>query len=794
MADALPLQVSEHATCDWVLSKMIPDQSMYTTEARRVVVTLMSANKNYAPSLFLKYGKELQDFEPLSQLTRRQCEEIITDTVKNNLVETYATAYMLAEYSKFYANYPLNSAGWQFMSGYLQVMFLLTSRGDRHFSKVHELGVRVRMALHRDKTQLPILNHLIEIHSTSTTLVDAFDKLKDYEIDIKQQEASGQILNNHLGSKVSRIRLAYQVIIENKPFISKRVQGKGGRKTRNSEQYILDKTDYPVRKITPNHTTNKSLNRYIASAETIADEDAISLLDNNFRPSKYTAKSAELQRWEVRNQARHSRRNQFAFPSNPRVLNLSGYQILFAELWQQLHLEKNKLPKRRGTAVLLLSLLSGQSITDVCDDLRVSKSERRLFAYDMDIKASKNPSLPKDEIPVFNLYIDITPNRRASVKKYRQSYDNTLHLPLPAALQVVLQNKFEVASADIDDILSTLKSKLGLPILSRQHIESALSFISTHCLNRPLHADLLTGTDVKHSAPLYYTSIKTQHLLTTYDETLKLLTKKLSPALHKQFYEDFPVLATTQSKPYIGSEMTLKASTCQKFFEQITDYAESYNGRLVHNSVLKEDRYIKQFNAYGVWLWHIIQIQTGIRPVNDAPGFLNQFNFEHRLLWVSDKENKDNQRQGRLIPLTDFAMTAVQNYVEYLQAFSAIHNVIYPEHPLPIEQIMNSQLPLLQIFSFNPKGFMSIKPSRIRHLLGKFFVHQDNWLRHQLRSMLTDQGNETLVCALFGHEHPSQEMMHPMSSASIYHLKTLTRALDNVAHRLKLRQVQVALS
>ena len=42
------------------------------------------------------------------------------------------------------------------------------------------------------------------------------------------------------------------------------------------------------------------------------------------------------------------------------------------------------------------------------------------------------------------------------------------------------------------------------------------------------------------------------------------------------------------------------------------------------NPSKKQDRYIEQFNAYSIWLWHIIIIQTGIRPVKHAPGTSTQ--------------------------------------------------------------------------------------------------------------------------------------------------------------------------
>lgn len=246
-----------------------------------------------------------------------------------------------------------------------------------------------------------------------------------------------------------------------------------------------------------------------------------------------------------------------------------------------------------------------------------------------------------------------------------------------------------------------------------------------------------------------------------------------------------------ERQSYIGSEMALNKLTCQKFFAELANGAESFNGRLERNLSIRKDRYIEQFNAYGIWLWHIIMIQTGIRPVVHAPGVLNQLDFIAGLFWVSDKEERQGQEQGRLIPLSKFLIIAIQNYIEYIKEFASLHNVIYSSEQFPIDDILNSRQPLIQIFSKNPKGFSGITPSKVRYQLKRFFSHQDNWLRHQLRSMLVNRAPEHLICALYGHEHPDQEAMHPMSSLSINELKGISNYLDEIACELNLKQVEV---
>lgn len=99
---------------------------------------------------------------------------------------------------------------------------------------------------------------------------------------------------------------------------------------------------------------------------------------------------------------------------------------------------------------------------------------------------------------------------------------------------------------------------------------------------------------------------------------------------------------------------------------------------------------------------------------------------------------------------------------------------------------------MIQLFSKNPRGFSGITPSKVRYQLKSFFSHQDNWLRHQLRTLLTNRAPEHLIRALYGHEQPDMEAMHPMSSLSINEIKSLSNYLDEVACEFNLKQVEVS--
>lgn len=764
----------DHSELQKVLDQLVPLDSPHYIKVQNLIINLIQIK----PSFCLYVGEHASLVMPV--FTSSECETIVRSVIKRKKIEDWAVTYMLVLFYQKYGQAHIDNEAWQFMSAYLQVIIMIAVRKDDHSAKVNQLSVRLRMGLKDNNPQSEIIKKLISIHAQYASLTDALAALRQYEAQVGNDEKLGRIVNKKLFGKIGQIRLAYEVVAENKAFVGKTYTSSQNNELskEHANKRYFDSANEPLR-ATIFGKPHKNDN--VADAENIADDDPPALLDNDFKPSKTTAKSSELQQWKLKNNYRHARRNQFYFPTNLRQLSLLSYQMLFARVWQFFTVVSYK--QRQVYAVILLSLLSGRKIQHVIYELELDKSQRKWLSHESGSAA--------DSYAMSNT-INVTSNRRGHLLPHRQSHDSEFKLPLPARLQAVIANKFLVDSDEVSEVLASLKTQLELPVLSNQHIDACLYTVIKNELQEPLHADMITGVDVKHSSPLYYTSIETISLERTYYSAIQLLTEYCTADSQGELRQlSMSSTKSNRYKKYIGSDMTLNTDICQKFFDELAEAAESYNGRLKRNVSIRQDRYIEQFNAYSVWLWHIIFIQTGIRPVKHAPGLLNQFDFRQRLLWVSDKEERHGQGQGRLIPLSDFLITAIQNYIEYIKQFAVMHNSIYPNDQFPINNVFNSSQPLIQLFSQNPKGFAGITPSKVRYQIKHFFSHQDNWLRHQLRSLLTNMSPEHLICALYGHEHPDQEAMHPMSSLSVNELKALSADLDKVAVELKLRQVEV---
>ena len=694
-----------------------------------------------------------------ADFTGIDCTEVMTQIIREGKTGEWAVSYLLIVFYQAYGEVDINNNAWRFMSGYLKVIFMITARHDKHFAKIDKLGVRVRMALRPSDPQRGILDQLISIHAQCDSLSSCLSYIRQYETSVKQEEATGETANQYLSSKIGQIRLAYEVAIDNKTFVGKTYteSTKRVKSVQTVIKTLVDTDNEPLQRIVfGTKQSNKHSN--VAIAENIADDDEVPLLDNDFKPAIQIAKSSELQQWRLKSNHQHARRNQFHFPTNHRQLSITGYQMLFATLWQRFM----SVDKEGGTGyvVLLLSLLSGLSIDSIIADWQCSHSQRQYLVYDRVRKVSS-----------IAIMIDVTTNTRSHLLAHRQSYGSTFYRAIPEALQIMLEDKITVSSDTVKDAISYAKDLLNLPTLSPQYIEAGLFILIKNELNKPLYADLITGVDVRHSSALYYLSTKTVELEQTYIKAVELITEYCNDE-QKALLIDECSVPMNGHRSHIGSDMALKTTMCQQFFNQLAVSAESFNGKLKSHM----DRYIAQFNSYSIWLWHIILIQTGIRPVRHAPGLLHQFDFQRRMLWVSDKEERNTQSDGRLIPLSDFLVTAIQNYMTYIEQFAAIYNPLCPAAPYPINDILQSERPLIQLYKKNPKGFTSITASQVRYQLQDFFSHQDNWLRHQLRSMLTGRVSDYLICALYGHEHPDQEFMHPMSSSSINRLHQLVVA------------------
>ncbi|MFT5451307.1 MAG: hypothetical protein ACI9N9_000791 [Enterobacterales bacterium] len=107
-------------------------------------------------------------------------------------------------------------------------------------------------------------------------------------------------------------------------------------------------------------------------------------------------------------------------------------------------------------------------------------------------------------------------------------------------------------------------------ILIKQYIDASLYKIIKNELHELLHAEILSGVDVKHSPSLYYTSIETISLKQTYSNAIHLLTQYCTADVQSEA-RLFSLSSTksNQYKKYVDSDMTLNIGRCSKKYAVI---------------------------------------------------------------------------------------------------------------------------------------------------------------------------------------------------------------------------------
>ena len=182
-------------------------------------------------------------------------------------------------------------------------------------------------------------------------------------------------------------------------------------------------------------------------------------------------------------------------------------------------------------------------------------------------------------------------------------------------------------------------------------------------------------------------------------------------------------------------------------------------------------------------------ILTSVRAVEGAPGFLKQFNLSRKIAWIQDKEERATTNAQRLVPICDFLVKAIQDYLEFLSEFSAKFGRLNPALAQQIEQILQSKRPLINWL--DTKGNMeSMRPGIIQKQLAEHFKFKADWTRHVgQRFLLEQQVDEAIISAIFAHEMFGQETWQKHSSMSVGDIIAVRHIYDDLARKIQLQQI-----
>lgn len=454
----------------------------------------------------------------------------------------------------------------------------------------------------------------------------------------------------------------------------------------------------------------------------------------------------------------HANRQEMFISTSLRHLNTPILQAIFSALWYDF--EDPRSPSQKtACAYLLLSMYTGKSVKMLKEDI-VSQAARL-------VKLA-----PKNKRYELIITLDITPLRtqEANLTQVMANHARQMHLPLPATLGAFLITGATPEDDTIQQAIKYIKDELNLPLLSLGRLESALYSLLIHDICTTQLASIITGRNQHRRADLWYSSHSEAEITDCYQRGITRLSAKYSAG--SRHLKTF-----TPSHHAIGSQNCPDYPLVQQLCHHLHRHVETATDPRV------------QFNAYNLWLWHICLLLTSVRAVNGAPGFLNQFNLEVGLAWISDKESKDTTSSQRFVPVCPFLAEAIHRFVQYLRTFARRYGRLYPEVHQAIHKIMASQLPLLTYMDDRYR-LEAMSPAHIHKKIEKHFRFKLDWTRHVGQRFLHKcQIDEALILAAFGHEMMGQESWQAHSSLSVGDIVSLKTPYEQLAVRLKLQQI-----
>lgn len=571
-------------------------------------------------------------------------------------------------------------------------------------------------------------------------------------------------------NQFTKVHRALKFVLHNKNRIER--NSTNGRKSRMTRRIDEEKIEY----IELNDVDDDS-DELISVTEFLKTDNDIDVMREKLDiglPDFTILKQTSLQAHEkyspqqmyhrTRSKLQHANKNERFISNNVRVLPLFALQNIFAYLWQLFEKlsSSHDRDKKRVISYLLLSMLTGRSIAQLSEDITGNNKQyinlnRRNNSYHL------------------NIILDIT-SLRLRTQGIQKVLANRLlecDISLPEQLGVFLAYKGDINKEILYEVINETRNALKLPYLSLARIEKGLYSTLIHHVSNSQIASIITGRNERKRADIWYSSNSVDNIRTIYQQAIKLLSQKTT------YNNDYLNLVSNTFDYKIGSQNCPDYAIVSNFIDLLRQKAEATTD------------YIEKFNAYSIWLWHVSLLLTSVRAVEGAPGYLNQFNFEVGLIWISDKEERATASSQRYVPLCQFLIEAINQYIDFLKSFSSRFCRLDMRIKYWVDEVMNYERPIINLF--NKKGELeAIRPALVRNEIHENFRFKEDWTRHVGQRYLHEQNiNESMILSVFGHEMMGQESWRKNSSISIGDILDLRPTYQALANKLEIRQVQL---
>ena len=563
--------------------------------------------------------------------------------------------------------------------------------------------------------------------------------LEDFIQQLSALEHSGTLTTFQF-NLIRDLRRAYQYVLNASP----KKAGHSNSVQKKLEHYPLDDSDHllMVQEL-PTSSTTRSL-----QYEELADHPEIQHAQIETEAvSPLCKQSKVLQSKSVHLMQQHMIRLQHRFGSSNHYPDLESIRLLVSHCWNQYSTAQFK---NKAYLIILLSFLTGNSTEEWLKVQspkisRLNQRQRLIQIEDRYVLRSK-----------FTLFDPVHFPHKDALQNQIMHFD----LPLANVLIRGLKQKPILEQADITKALQQCRKALYIPSLTSKKLSTLLHAHIYHLTGNAQLADILTGIDANRSSSISYCSYPVYRLQREYLDAVQNLSAKMM--------KDLQIKVEDQGLNF-GSLKAPTTKTVISIFAYL--YAQVIQAKYRFDA-------IATYNHYNIWMWHILLLLTGARPVKDFPGLLKDIDLNQGWLWVSDKEIHGRNDDGRILPLCDFLKRELNAFKQYLRQNTASLENEIENSAQHIEEIFDSTRPLLSVFIDHQ--WQSLSPAIVAQFTEGMQLEQANWLRHTTRAYLTGKAEEHLILALFGHERNQQELGNRYSSLALNTYRTLAKTLDEM--------------
>lgn len=628
---------------------------------------------------------------------------------------------------------------------------LFKENHTEHFNTVKRLFQRFRTAnrvlnTHKTYENTPEYMLLWEKHLQNPKL--SLAEFVQYLNDVINKNSDKEPSNDFIQNLLKVIRITFSYVLENKAKIAKAsIETQLQHDFLDEDQLIVESSE--IKK----GQKSKALN----IEKRLDDQDTRQIFVDPTIVTPLAAYSESNQSYVLPLVAKHIQRKEHLLPYSNLFPNTTSIRALITELYKNYIVEikedskeKDKeIKKKKASLILMMSFLTGNKIQEW---LRLQSKRAKNLNSRQQIKQSNGQYFLKSKFSIFENKNFAYPDSLLNQTVY-------LDIPIPNSFIASLRDGNIITEKDLQQYLKQLRTELYIPKLSLIKISSLLHQTILQRTGNKQLADLLTGIDANKSSSISYCHQSIQTLQTEYVSILKELCESLS--------NDYQNIEYAREKNF-GSRKAPTPSVIKDIFTILKFRIFSQ----------KEDDWIAIFNHYNIWMWHFLLLFTAARPVAEFPGFLNSFNLKRQICMVSDKEVGGRQGYGRLIPLSHFVVQELQKFIDFLHYFKTQISSSQPEISQHIQQILESKLPLLNIFQDDQ--WQPLRPSIIKNFHPELGLEHENWHRHSARAFLSHKISEIEILALFGHEPMQQEAAHLYSSLSISQYSSIAHVLERM--------------